>query len=194
MVHETGKSMARRLHDSRFATRYFKGEGIDIGSGDDSLSKYVSYFPAIRSIRSWDIQDGDAVHMEGLERESFDFVHSSHCLEHLEYPFKALRRWVELCRPGGHIIVVIPDEDLYEQGMWPSQFNPDHKWSFNILKAPGRIHSISVMDLLFRFPYAVEVLKVELLDSGYVYGAPVQDQSLSVAVEPAIEFILRKRG
>jgi hypothetical protein len=37
-MHETGKTIARRLHDARFATRYFTGDGIDIGSGPDPLA------------------------------------------------------------------------------------------------------------------------------------------------------------
>ena len=27
---------------------------------------------------------------------------------------------------------MVPDEDLYEQGIWPSAFNPDHKATFRI--------------------------------------------------------------
>ena len=28
----------------------------------------------------------------------------------------------------------VPDEDLYEQGQFPSTYNVDHKWTFTILK------------------------------------------------------------
>lgn len=194
MVHETSKATARRLHDSRFVTRYFVGDGIDIGSGDDSLAKHAHLFPLIRNLRSWDISngDGDAQLMEGIEPAVFDFVYSSHTLEHLQNPSKALQRWLYILKPHGHLILVVPDEDLYEQGQWPSVFNHDHKWSFNILKPTGEFHSVGVMDLLFKFAYRIGVIKIELLDHGYIYGAPLQDQSLSVACEPAIEIIIRK--
>jgi hypothetical protein len=42
-------------------------------------------------------------------------------------PEAALRQWWALVRPGGYLVVVVPHEDLYEQGMWPSAFNSDHK-------------------------------------------------------------------
>ena len=35
-------------------------------------------------------------------------------------------------RPGGFLVLVVPDEDLYEQGMWPSAFNEDHKATFRL--------------------------------------------------------------
>ena len=38
----------------------------------------------------------------------------------------------ELIKPGGHLVLVVPDEDLYEQGIWPSLFNPDHKATFRL--------------------------------------------------------------
>ena len=32
-MHECSKAVARRLHDARFATRWFVGDGIDVGAG-----------------------------------------------------------------------------------------------------------------------------------------------------------------
>ena len=39
-----------------------------------------------------------------------------------------------MLEPGGHLIVTVPDEDLYEQGHFPSDYNRDHKWTFTIHK------------------------------------------------------------
>ena len=44
-MHEASKSIFSRLADSRYATRYFVGEGIDIGAGDDPLALYKELFP-----------------------------------------------------------------------------------------------------------------------------------------------------
>ena len=52
-MHETSKALMRRLHDSRFATRYFVGDGIDIGAGGDVLGQYTELFPLMRSCRAW---------------------------------------------------------------------------------------------------------------------------------------------
>lgn len=132
---QTGKSISRRLYDPRFLNRYFVGNGIDIGSGGDCLYDYRQHFPLMAYVKSWDIEDGDAHHMKGIKDSYYDFVHSSHCLEHMLDPFIALENWIRICRSGGHIVLLVPDEDLYEQGVWPSNFNPDHKFSFTINKA-----------------------------------------------------------
>jgi SAM-dependent methyltransferase len=196
MTHETGKAVARRLHDSRFATRYLVGNGIDIGSGDDPLTDYAALFPLIKNVRAWDKGDGDAQTLPGLDANAFDFVLSSHCLEHLAHPVSALRRWIGVCKPRGHLIITVPDEDLYEHGLWPSQFNGEHKWSFNLNKDVDdvRPHSLNLLEILIGFRYRVEILSVHLLDAGYdPRRLAAFDQSLLVPCEPAIEVVLRKR-
>jgi SAM-dependent methyltransferase len=39
---------------------------------------------------------------------SYDFVLSSHCLEHCANPIKALKEWQRVVHPGGAIIVILP--------------------------------------------------------------------------------------
>lgn len=192
MSNETSKSVLRRLHDVRYATRYFIGNGIDIGAGEDSLAKHTSFFPLVTHIKSWDVDDGDAQYMYGVEPECYDFVHSSHCLEHLENPYYALSVWIRICKIGGHLLITVPDEDLYEQRIWPSIFNVDHKWSFTINKSKSWCsRSINVFDLIKPYAELVEVKKIELLDSTYAYGRKVQDQTRDMA-ESAIEIILKR--
>jgi SAM-dependent methyltransferase len=194
MVQELSKSFARRASDRRFATKWFAGEGIDIGAGDDSLNGLLQFFPLIRSVRAWDQVDGDAVYMDGVVDGSYDFVHSSHCLEHLSDPAIALGNWIRICRPGGYLIITVPDEDLYEQGIFPSTFNGDHQWTFTIGKILSwSSKSISLIEFLTQFVPQVAILKIELLDSGFRYGEPRQDQTLGTLSESAIEIILRKR-
>lgn len=192
-MNETSKAVMRRLHDSRFATRYFVGDGIDIGSGDDPLGNYKGLFPLMTSCRSWDKGDGDATFLLDVASESLDFVHSSHCLEHLIDPPIALASWLRVLKPGGHLIVTVPDEDLYEQGVWPSTFNPSHEYTFTIWKSESWSRfSMNVVELLQRFRDAIDILKVELLDATYEYGDVRRDQTLGIG-ECAIEFIVRKR-
>ncbi len=38
----------------------------------------------------------------------YDFVLSSHNLEHIANPVKALREWQRVVRPGGHLLLVLP--------------------------------------------------------------------------------------
>lgn len=131
---ECSKSVMRRLADPNFVNRYFVGTGIDIGGAPDPLNVYQELFPRMGEVRIWDLADGDAQLMEGVEEETFGFVHSSHCLEHLHDPGMGLVNWLRILQPGGHLVVTFPDEDLYEQGTFPSTYNADHKWTFTIHK------------------------------------------------------------
>jgi SAM-dependent methyltransferase len=149
-------------------------------------------FPGLTSVRNWDQADGDAMLMLGVADDSFDCVASSHCLEHLYDPYKALDNWVRICRPGGYLVIVVPDFAQYEQGFWPSRFNADHKWSFSISGRATHANHVILLNELALFSL-VDVIKLELVERGYVYGVPAYDQSLSAACEPAIELILRKR-
>ena len=103
-----------------------QGKGIDIGCGSDPVMPHCACF---------DLKDGDANEITRFVSEKFDFVYSSHCLEHMRDPRKAVLEWWQLVKPGGHLFVVVPDEDLYEQGVFPSRFNDDHKATFTVSKA-----------------------------------------------------------
>lgn len=193
MSNETSKSVLRRLHDSRFVTKYFVGEGIDIGCGQDCIGKYAELFPLMRDVKPWDANDGDAQKMSGVADNTYDFVHSSHCLEHLVDPSEGLKNWFRILKPGGHMVVMVPDEDLYERGIFPSISNSDHKWTFTIWKKQSwSSRSINLLYLLQTLGDSAEILKVEVLDASYLPSAYKQDQTLGIG-ECAIEFILRHK-
>ncbi|MES2895134.1 MAG: methyltransferase domain-containing protein [Pseudomonadota bacterium] len=191
---ELSKSIVRRMADPNFARRWFVGEGLDIGGKPDPLSLYAPFFPELKSVRVWDWEDGDAQFLEGVEPGSLDFVHSSHCLEHLVDPRAGLAAWFGAIKPGGYLIVTVPDEDLYEQGVWPSTHNRDHKWTFTMLKARSWSEaSINVLELLSNLGPAADVEKVALLNSTFRYDLPRFDQTLTPIGECGIEFVVRKR-
>ena len=193
-MRETSKALIRRLHDVRFVNTYFVGNGIDIGSGPDPITKFSQQFPLIDDIKVWDMPDGDAQQMEGVQDNTYDFVHSSHCLEHLNDPYEAFENWIRICKPGGHIITTIPDEDLYEQGEFPSTFNGDHKTSWTILKeSTWSSNSINVIEFLYQYKDQIEVLKIELINQAFSYDVERFDQTYHGISECAIEFIVRKR-
>jgi len=193
-MHETSKSVMRRLHDSRFVTRYFRGDGLDVGAGPDPLGNYRELFAGMRNCRAWDLKDGDAQLLQGVPDASLDFVHSSHCLEHLIDPADALRNWLRVLKPGGHLVMLVPDEDLYEQGVFPSTFNADHKWTFTIAKkASWSPRSVNLTDLLAQFTDTAAILKMELLDATFRFQVQGRfDQTLTPIGECAIEVVMRK--
>ncbi|MFO1413382.1 MAG: methyltransferase domain-containing protein [Burkholderiales bacterium] len=191
---ECSKSIPRRLADPGFANRYFVGRGLDVGGRPDPLSLYAELFARITEVRTWDLEDGDGQRLAGVPDESFDFVHSSHCLEHLADPADALRNWLRVVKPGGHVVILVPDEDLYEQGMFPSTFNAGHVHTFTIHKPQSwSPASINVLGLLAGLGPAAQVVKIELLDATYRYGLPRYDQSRTPIAECGIEIVVRKR-
>ncbi len=191
----TAISMRRRLADSRFATRYFKGQALDVGGGRDSLAVYREFFPLLSNVLVYDMPQGDAQLLDNLPDASFDCVYSSHCLEHLRDPGEALRHWLRVLKPGGHLVVNVPDEDLYEQGRWPSRFNSDHKLTFTICKASSWSPvSVNLLDLVRDLAGQAECLSLARIDDGYRYQLAGQglDQTRTPLAEAAIELVMRK--
>lgn len=193
---ETGKAVLRRASDYRYASRYLIGNGIDVGSGDDPLSSYKHMYPNLASCIGWDVNMGDAQHMASCQDDSFDFVHSSHCLEHLHDPVVGLGNWIRICKPNGHLVLTFPDEDLYEQGLWPSTKNHDHKHTFTLYKDTSwSPRSINVFVLLSNFADKITIIKAELVDHAYDYSRSEHyDQTYHGNSECAIEVVLRKKS
>ena len=197
MAHECGKAAMRRAMDPAFTCHYFKGNGLDVGGGYDPLSNYRHLFPLMGDVRNWDVEDGDAQELQGVPDDSFDFVHSSHSLEHMRNPNAAIFHWLRVTKPGGYVVVLVPDEDLYEQRVWPSTFNPDHKRSFTIAKDPGASWSpasCNVIDLVRDFAHRAECKRIVQLHASFREDWPRADQTRTPVGECAIEFVLKKRG
>jgi SAM-dependent methyltransferase len=189
----TALSMQRRAHDSRFATRYFVGHGIDVGGGHDSLALYTELFPLMQYVIVYDAPQGDAQKLSNVDDNSFDFLFSSHCLEHVRDPVEALGNWIRVIKPGGHLVISVPDEDLYEQGVWPSTFNTDHKLTFTLCKAKSWSPvSVNVFALLAHFCDLVKPLSAIITDHAYRHQLPRFDQTGTPLSECAIEFVLKK--
>jgi hypothetical protein len=108
-------------------------------------------------------------------------------------PILAMKNWIRVAKSGGYIVVLVPDEDLYEQGQWPSTFNADHKTSWTICKNKSWSSvSHGVIPVLTQFLDQIEIIKIELIDHNFDYSLDRHDQTLD-ASESAIEFVLRKK-
>lgn len=196
-MYEQSKAAKRRYRDGDFASRYFVGDGIDVGAGPDGLGRYRRQFAAMRSVREWDLADGDAQLLAGVSDNTFDFLHSSHCLEHMRDAVEALHSWVRVVKPGGYLVICVPDEDMYEQGVYPSRFNPDHKWTFTIQKPQGASwspRSINLLEMLIPLSGVLEIERIQRVQEFFDDTLHGRDQTLMPNVECAIELVLRKRG
>jgi len=100
--------------------------------------------------------------------------------------------------PGGHLFLIVPDEDLYEQGIFSSRFNADHKATFTISKARSWSPvSVNVLDLARSLPNA-ELVSIELQDHHYdrrmlTHGMPRRRLPIG-AVARAYRDFKRKTG
>ncbi len=115
-------------------------------------------------------------------------------------PAHALAGWWSLVRPGGYLVLIVPDEDLYEQGVFPSRFNSDHKFTFTIKKNKSWSPvSINVLDLIQRLDSA-DLVSISLQDNNYdrtllVHGSPRFPRMAAAGIKliDAIEAVCRIR-
>lgn len=158
-MRETSKT--NNVRGPGFVETYLTGRVIDIGAGDDPVKPEAEIF---------DFAQGDANRiLDFVDPGVYDAVHSSHCLEHMNDIEGCLRQWWELVKPGGFMVLVVPDEDLYEQGFWPSRFNGDHKATFRMLSSKQNSWSPvshSLECLVQALPNA-DLISLELQDHGY---------------------------
>lgn len=191
---ETSKAVSRRLQFADFATRYFVGQGLDIGGATDPIGQYREQFAAMTGVRVWDTVDGDAQFLAGLTDASFDFVHASHILPRMADPREALRHWFRVLKPGGHLILLVPDEDMYEQGFWPSRYNHDNRWTFTVFKTKSWSPvSLNLVEVVQALGAQADIRRMEVLGGSYRHGLPRFDQTLTPTAESAIELVIRKR-
>lgn len=190
----TGKATLRRLGQADFTTRYLIGQGLDIGGAADPLGQYRELFPAITAVRSWDGIDGDCQYLTGLADNSFDFVHAGHALQRMPDPREALRHWLRVLKPGGHLIVLVPDEDMYEQGHWPSRRHHDNRWTFTVFKTKSwSPASLNLLELVQVLGAQADLQRLDVLAAGFRHAVPRFDQTQTPVAECAIELVIRKR-
>ena len=121
MGNETNKSYEYRV--KKGYGKFFQGKGLDIGCGKSPLSSEI--FTGITELVPYDNEDGqhenDGNTCSNLEDNSFDFVYSSHCLEHMDNPYEAFEHWVRVCKSGGVIFISVPHEIFYEKSTFVNE-------------------------------------------------------------------------
>ena len=102
-----GKTYPQYLREGnacRFVTpialQFCQGKGLDVGAGKWPL-------PGAQPVELKD--GGDAM---DLPDGSFDFVFSSHCLEHLVNPVAAIEHWKSRIRLDGVLFLYLPHPDM----------------------------------------------------------------------------------
>lgn len=111
-------------HCIPFAKHFCKGNGIDIGGTPDW------HLPGSLPVNI-DLDNVEDAHSlpknQSDEFGQWDYIFSSHCLEHLpDYVF-ALKEWQAAIRPGGQLFLYLPHPEME---YWLPQNNPRHLHMF----------------------------------------------------------------
>ena len=137
--HEARLRQCRRLLDG------ITGEVCDIGSGY-SMVWHSGPWPF--TVHAFDRDPGAVAALQGwgvdarfapaddppFEKGRFDAVYAGEIIEHLTDPHAALRRWVELLKPGGRLIVTTPNRRhlLTRARRFEVVENPEHLFEWDL--------------------------------------------------------------
>jgi SAM-dependent methyltransferase len=69
-------------------------------------SSAYNYYPG----KTGNVIINDAVNITNVGDAAYDFIFSSHCLEHIANPIKALKEWLRIIKTGGHVILILPEK------------------------------------------------------------------------------------
>lgn len=175
---ETTKAHSRRLRE-KFFENYCKGKGLDIGFGSDLITKQA---------KGYDFEHGDAQYLKGVEDNSYDFVYSSHTIEHLPDPSVGVKNWFRVVKPGGYLIIYLPHRDLYEKKKTlPSRFNKDHRHFF-LIDRDEKPDTIGMVPLIERTLKNFEIIYAKECSEGHT----ITDPELHSDGEFSIEVVIRK--
>ncbi len=122
---ETRKTYRDKI-DSGFVRRFLSGPAVlEIG--------YKGYYdetvPVVPQAIGVDIgyPGYDGIRLP-FASGSFDAIYSSHCLEHVEDYQAVIGDWYRLLKVGGHLVIAVPHQYLFERKRFlPSLGNDDHK-------------------------------------------------------------------
>jgi len=117
-----------------FARHFCKGKGLDIGG----LFEWT--FPGAKPINILNDDEFDAYR---LPEEKYDYIFSSHTLEHLCDYVKALKYWKEHLKEGGVLFLYLPHPEME---YWLPQNDRKHLHIFY----PEDIHKL-LEDLDFKY-------------------------------------------
>ena len=108
-----------------FAEKFCKGNGLDVGG------LLTCHFPGAKIINILNNDGYDAYNLPAPSPcTQYDYIFSSHTLEHLENYVKALEYWTTLLSPTGVLFLYLPHPDME---YWLPQNNRKHLHSFNPL-------------------------------------------------------------
>ncbi len=114
---------------------FTRGLGLDVGCGP---IKAFDHFIGVDNRKDTgmfgiqmnpDLTVPDASDLSLFADEKYDFIFSSHLLEHIEDYKATLKEWMRLVKVGGHLCLYLPHKNFYPN-IGKEGANPDHKHDF----------------------------------------------------------------
>ncbi len=130
---------AKPIKSFKLYAPYFSGKsGIEIGGPSPIFATEVPLYPLVANLDGcnfssqtvWEgtINEGDnynffkdkkghqyvceASELKDVPSEKYDFLISSHCLEHCANALKTVHEWLRVIKKGGAILMVLPDKNF----------------------------------------------------------------------------------
>lgn len=121
------------------AKQFCHGNGIDVGCGDWPLDGAIAH----------DVKGGGIGNFCGdaydLPDGPFDYVFSSHCLEHLGDPIGAIEHWKSRLIAGGVLFLYLPHEEME---YWLPQNNRKHLHTWQPLQMAKLLEDLGFIDVM----------------------------------------------
>lgn len=176
---ETSKARERREQENFFSA-FCTGRGLDIGYGGDPITPDCDV---------WDTEHGNAEILSGIPDGVYNFVYSSHTLEHLPNPTTALTNWWRVLKVGGFLILYVPHRNYYEKkGELPSRWNPDHKF-FLLPEKDDPPDTLGLKQLIEQSLQDFDVIYLKECTEGFT----IVDPAIHSDGEYSIEAVIQKK-
>jgi SAM-dependent methyltransferase len=124
--------------------RYCVGRGLEVGAGprpytDPSRTEYLDkHTDNAHGTRGADVV-GDAARIPRPDG-SFDYLLSSHCLEHHPDTIRTLNEWARVLKPGGILFLILPHADRTFDRHREKTTLEHHLQEFGTLEGEDRSH------------------------------------------------------
>ena len=152
--------------------KYTEGNGLDLGAGQGKIRLEALGIDFGSNGIAW---VGDVTDLHWFKDNVLDYVFSSHCLEHVIDDSAVLREWMRAIKPGGYIILYLPDDEEFDNTEMVA--NGEHKHVYTLT---------SLMELLANV--RLEIIKC-VKHTGPVEGYPEHSaySLLAIARKPVGE-------
>lgn len=139
------------------------GDGMDIGFGGDPIVPHAICMDMVEAYARYESHSqhlhGDAANLHWFRDECLDFIYSSHVLEDFHDTRVVLDEWLRVLKPGGHLVLYLPDEQTYRaycrsQGKPPNAHHIHEDFSLKHVK-DALLHRKDLEIIHERFPVGV---------------------------------------